>query len=210
MDRAAWVYKTSEIFVNFYFKTAYRLACEGEIPKEACVLLPKHQQMLDIPLEGHIIYRQIRRLPSFVMRGFPFPFNYFFQMYGGIEIARAKEIRKGKMTKEEGHYVNERAVQKAIERLRRGEPAVIHPEGTRKWQEMNSISIRPKSVLEQIIEAQKYLGPIPFIPIGINYSGNRVTVKIGSSYYTKDREKLEQHLKEEIPKLSGLNCKTDN
>jgi hypothetical protein len=101
-------------------------------------------------------------------------------------------------------------VQKAIERLRRGEPAVIHPEGTRKWQEMNSVIIRPKSILEQIVEAQKYLGPIPFIPVGIDYSGSRITVKIGQSHYTNDREELEQHLKEEIPKLSGLNYKTDN
>lgn len=207
MDRVDWLYRAGESAVRIYLKTTYKLQVQGKLPKGPYVLLPKHQQMFDIPLEGTIIYEQTRQLGNYVMR--KLPFNFFLEMLGGITIARPKDLKKGKITKQQGRCINEIAAQKAINKLGKGEPVIIHPEGTRKWQGMNLINIRPKSILEQIIEAQKYIGQIPFIPVGINYSGSRITVKIGQPHYTNNREDLEIHLRQELQKLSDIKYNTD-
>lgn len=202
MERWDWLYKVGETVCKLYIKANYEVKTEGKLPEGAYVLLPKHQKMLDIPLEGILTYEGTRRPGNYVMRRLPF--NFFLEMLGGITIARPKELRKGKITKQQAQYINEIAAQKAINRLRKGEPVIIHPEGTRKWKEMNNINILSKSILEQIIQAQKYIGHIPFIPVGINYSGSTITVKIGQPYYTDNKQDLEKYLRKEIPRLSQI------
>ncbi|MBW2969952.1 1-acyl-sn-glycerol-3-phosphate acyltransferase [Candidatus Woesearchaeota archaeon] len=204
MERINWLYRAGEIFVNFYFKARYQLSLKGTIPKGPCVLLPKHQQMLDIPLEGHIIYRQTRQPATYVMRGFPFPFNKLFEALGGIQIARPKDIKKGKITREKARRINQAAEQKLINRLKQGDPVIIHPEGTRKYQSMNPININPKSMLSKIVEAQSYLGKIPFVPVGIEYDNQRIRVISANPFYTDNTKTLEEHLRKEIPKLSNI------
>ncbi len=206
MDRIDLLYRAGESAIRIYIKTTYKLQLQGQLPKGPYVLLPKHQQMLDIPLEGMIAYETTRQLGNFVMRRLPF--NFFLELLGGITIARPKDLKKRKITRQEGQYINEIAAQKAINRLRKKELVVIHPEGTRKWQEMNPIHIHPNSILEQIIDAQKYIGQIPFVPVGIKYTGSTITVKIGQPYYTNNREELAKHLRQELPKLSNLKYNT--
>ncbi len=207
MDRKDWLYKAGETFVGIYARFNYTVHLEGTLPQnEPYVLLPKHQKLLDIPLEGHFIRRRTSRLANYVMRGFPFPFNKLFEALGGIEVARAKDLKKGKITKEEFEEKNKCAKEKVLNCLEQGEIVVIHPEGTRHYQEMGRIQIKQGSILARILEEQKYRGTIPFIPMGIEYQGREVWVRAGQPIYTDSPNELEMKAASAITKLSNLNC----
>jgi 1-acyl-sn-glycerol-3-phosphate acyltransferase len=201
MDRIDWLYRTGELLVSAYIRTNYTLHFEGTLPRNGpYVLLPKHQKMLDIPIEGHYIRRRTGRLAYFVMRGFEEPRNTLFEALGGITIARAKDLREGKVTKEEGHKKNEEAATKVLSCLARGEPVVIHPEGTRHYKEMGEIRIKPNSIIARIIE--KY--NVPFIPMGIEYDRSHIHVKTGEPISVKEPSQLETIAANQIAKLSNL------
>ncbi len=203
MNRVDWFYKTGELSIATYFRTKYNIHHEGQLPKDGpYVLLPKHQSGADIPLEGNFIRRQTGRLAYFVMRGFPFPFNHVLEWCGGIQVARPKDIRKGKISKEQAREINERATMRVIDCLREGEPVVIHPEGTRFYKKMGEININPNSIIGRIIE--EYAGTIPFIPFGIEYERTNIWLRVGEPVYTTNPSELEKHLIKEIARLSGL------
>jgi len=199
--RSYWVFRASEILVNIYFNTRYKVHHEGSLPKGPFVLLPKHQKMIDILLEGNLVYRTTGKQPYYIMRGFPFPLNEILHLYGGILVARPKDLKKGKITKEQAQAINEATTEKAISQLKKGETIVIHPEGTRHNKQMGQIRIKPNSLLEKIIRAQ--LG-VPFVPLGIEYAGRDIWLRTGSPYHTTDANALEAHLTQEIPKLSNI------
>ena len=198
MRRSYWVYRASEILVNLGFKTFYNIHQEGEIPSGPCIVLPKHQRKLDILLEGHVIYRATGKQPSFIMKGFPFPLNHFLQLYGGILVARPKDLRKGKITKDEAKDVNGKAASQTIELLRQGQVVVAHPEGTRTEGRIGPIKM---ALLERIVHAET---GAPFVLMGIEYDGRNITVRTGDPFYTTDAKALEDHIRRELPRLSGL------
>ncbi len=196
--RSYWVYRTSEILVNIAFRTLYKVHFEGSFPEGPFVLLPKHQKMLDILLEGNLIYRSTGKQPYFVMRGFSFPLNHLLQLYGGVLLARPKDLRKGKITKDEAKDLNERTATQASELLKKGQIVIAHPEGTRVKGQIGPIKM---AFLEKIISAET---GAPFVVMGIEYSGRNVYVQIGTPFYATDGKALEQHIRHELPRLSGL------
>lgn len=205
MDRISTLYKAGEAFVSAYFRLNYTLHFEGTLPRnEPYVLLPKHQKLIDIPIEGHFIRRRTGRLANYVMRGFPFPLGVLFNALGGIEVARPKDYRKRKITEEEFRQLNQRATERVLNCLENGEPVVLHPEGTRKYKEMGNISIRQGSILARILDEQKYRAKMPFIPMGIEYSGRHIQVRAGQPIYTNNPCELEERLKKELPRLSNI------
>ena len=189
------------MMTSSYLRTKYEISYEGKLPKKGpYVLLPKHQAGDDIPLEGHFIRRQTGRLAYFVMRGLPF--NTILEALGGIRVARPKDIRSGKVSREEAREINERATERVIACLGEGEPVVIHPGGTRRYKKVEEISIKPTSLLGRIIEA--YAGTMPFISFDIQYQGTNIQLKAGEPFYTTNPSELEQHLLKEIAR-PGLN-----
>jgi 1-acyl-sn-glycerol-3-phosphate acyltransferase len=205
MDRIDTLYRIGETFVSAYFRLNYSLHFEGTLPRnEPYVLLPKHQKLIDIPIEGHFIRRRTGRLANYVMRGFPFPLGALFTALGGIEVARPKDYRRGKITEEEFRQLNQRATERVLNCLERGEPVVIHPEGTRKYKELGNITIRQGSILAKILEEQKYRATIQFIPMGIEYDRSHIRVRAGQPIHTGDHCELEERLKKELPKLSNI------
>jgi 1-acyl-sn-glycerol-3-phosphate acyltransferase len=205
MDRIDTLYKIGEGFVSTYLRFNYTLHFEGTLPRnEPYVLLPKHQKFIDIPIEGHFIRRRTGRLANYVMRGFPFPLGALFRALGGIEVARPKDYRRGKITEEEFRQLKQRATERVLDCLEHGEPVVIHPEGTRKYKEMGNITIRQSSILARILEEQKYRAKIPVIPMGIEYKGRHVRVRAGHPIHTDNPSELEEKLKTELSRLSNI------
>ena len=196
MNRIDWFYKLGEALTSTYLSINYTVRYEGMLPKNGpYVMLPNHQKLLDIPSEGHFIRRQTGRLAYFVMRGFPFPFNAGLEALGGIKVSRPKDIRKGKISKDEAHEINERATKRVLEYLENGEPVVIHPGGTREHKE---IYIHKASLLGKIVDAQKEIGQVPFIAVKIKYAGNNIRMTAGKPFYTNETSELEEHLRKEL------------
>lgn len=210
MKRKDWVYPISGAILEACMAIAgYKVHVEGDFPKGPYVYLPKHQRMLDIMLEGLIQYKK-GRLGCFVRRPFFFPFNQIMDAHGSITLLRPKDIRKGKGTVEQAEKLRAETAKEAVEHLRKGEYVVIHPEGKRSPGEMAPIRMRNNYVLEYIVvEGQKQIGQIPFCPGGFEYRKKEAVIRIGQPFYTDKPSELEEHLKKEIPRLSGLS-NTDN
>lgn len=201
MDRINCVYKIGRALTSIYFDARYTLHFEGELPKPPFVLLPKHQKHQDIILEGLFIYDRLKVPAYWVMR--PLPFRTLLEIYGGIVIARAKEIKKGKYDKEKGKEINQKAMQKVGDVLKKNEIVVIHPEGTRSPNKMRPIKIAKDSVIDYIIKQQN--GELlPFVPLGIQYEGKNTTLRAGQPIYTNEAGELEEKLSKELAILSNI------
>lgn len=201
MDRINCVYKTSRVFASVYYRTFNNLKFEGDLPKPPFVLLPKHQKHQDIILEGLFIYDRLKTPAYWVMR--PLPFRFLLEMYGGIVIARAKEIKKGKYDKEKGKEINQKAIQKVHDVLKKNEIVVIHPEGTRSPDKMRPVRIAKDSVIDNIIREQN--GQImPFVPLGIQYEGKNITLRAGQPICIKETCELEEKISKELQILSNI------
>jgi 1-acyl-sn-glycerol-3-phosphate acyltransferase len=194
---------------NFYLSRKYTINYEGTLPKkEPYVLLPKHQHMFDIPLEGMFVYQTGRRC-TFLMRHFPEPFNLFLKLCAGVNVVRDRDCN----SKYEKDFKNKRATTISIKLLREGHPIVIHQEGTRKYSAMRPIRINSDSPLEKILEAR--IPNISYIPLGIEYEdvkkeGSNIWVRVGKPLYTTDRNELREYLEKELPRLSGINSKDNS
>jgi 1-acyl-sn-glycerol-3-phosphate acyltransferase len=191
---------------NFYLNRKYTIHYEGILPKKGpYVLLPKHQHIFDILLEGRFVY-QTGRSCSFLMRPFPEPINTFLKLCSGVNVIRDRD---GYSTYEKD-FKNKRATTICIKRLREGQPLVIHQEGTRKYNAMRPIRITSESPLEKILEAK--IPNLSYIPLGIEYEnvkkqGSQIWVRAGEPIYTSDRQVLKEYLETELPRLSGINSK---
>jgi len=201
MDRINCVYKMGRALTSVYFRTRYDLKFEGDLPKPPFVLLPKHQKYQDIILEGIFIHNRLKAPAYWIMR--PLPLKFLLEMYGGIVIARAKEIKKGKYDKEEGKQINQKAIQKTLDELKKGEIIVIHPEGTRSPNKMRSIRIAKDSVIDYVIKEEN--GELlPFVPLGIQYDGKNITLRAGQPIFTKETGELEEKISKELAILSNI------
>ena len=197
MNRNNLFYFTSVNIVNCFFQTFYNVRYKGKIPTRGpFVLNPQHKKMADLPLEGLLMFRY-GRAGNYIMREFPWPFNLFFEAYGGIPVVRGQDRRNGKYTMEEARMRNSNAAERAIHVLQRGEPLVVHPEGTRH-KGIGKINLHPKSILSQIVNAQEEIGDVPFIAVKIEYSGRNIWVRASEPLYTTKTSELEEHLKREL------------
>jgi len=209
MTRLDFLCKISAPIAKYALEGAYHLHFEGELPKKGpYVLFAKHQTWLDQFLVGHFIHETTDRLAHYIMRKFPFPFNHVLEWYGGVNVARSKEIIKGEYSRQEANNLNEKATEQAIQILRYGKPLVLFPEATRLYGEMKQI-LKMK-IPTAIINAQgEQLPRIQFRPFGIELEktyklGTHIWLRAGEPFYTTDPSELEKHLIKEIARLSGL------
>lgn len=200
MDRINCIYRMGRALTSIYFNARYNLNFEGELPKPPFVLLPKHQKHQDIILEGLFIHDRLGVPAYWIMR--PLPLRPILEAYGGIMIARAREIKKGKYVKEAGKEINQKAIQKTSEVLEKGEIVVIHPEGTRSPNKMRPIKIAKDSVIDRIIKEQN--GDLPFVPLGIEYEGKNIYLRSGEPIFTKETGELENKISTELQILSNI------
>lgn len=201
MDRINCIYRMGRALTSIYFNAKYNLHFEGELPNPPFVLLPKHQKHQDIILEGLFIHDRFKVPAYWIMR--PLPLRFLLEMYGGIVIARAKEIKKGKYDKEKGKEINQKAMQKVGDVLKKNEIVVIHPEGTRSPNKMRPIKIAKDSVIDTIIQKQN--GKLlPFVPLGIQYEGKNIYLRSGEPIFTKETGELENKISKELQILSNI------
>jgi len=112
-----------------------------ELKEKPIIVLPTHQRMIDIPLEGIFLYKQFRRPAYFIMKS-SLPAKWFLKKLGGIPLVRGDELKRKARTQRD-KQMNKSAFeaarkleQEVYERtipylLERREIIVTHPEGTR-------------------------------------------------------------------------------
>jgi len=183
------IWTTFQPLASALFSLAYDVRYRGHLPRTGpCLVLPKHQQSLDILLEAALMYRT-GRVGHFIMRGYPQPVQQFLNYCNGVPVVRGKEIRQGKYTREQAHAINEQATAYVINVLANNGVVVVYPEGTRALGEMLPIRIRSKSTIDKILVAQKDIGPVACVSVGTHYNGRKITVRCGEPFYTTDSKK---------------------
>ena len=207
--RNDFLYNITVDALNVLLKTRYSINFENsEILKEfdnkGFVLMPKHQSLIDIILEGIILKKVIKRPANYIMKQ---SLPNFFEYFGGIKLTRQKDIMKikdrkqrkeGLMRAQKGKDYIYSVVQSL---LQQEEIVVIHPEGERNYKK---VSKPKKSILKKLIAMQhKMMEPITFVPLDINYQNkfapfSNITLKVGKPLQTDDISTLEKHLINEI------------
>ncbi len=159
--------------------------------KDAFILLPKHQRWEDIPLLSFVIQKPLFYIAKYELFINPVS-GWFLSSLGGIPLNRARPLESRPYLKW------------MLESLKTGEGVVIFPEGTYYKNVLGPGHVGLiRMILSQI--------SIPFIPVGIQYKGNRrrkhVRIHIGRPIHggpTTDVHKLLARVMEEIGRLSGL------
>ncbi len=173
-------------------------------PSGPVLLLPKHQKYVDIPLEN-ILLREVSRKGNWVMKdGLP----KWFELFGGISIKRAKDVRKIKDRGKRKIAVEEARKQKLevmdyISFLYdSGEVVVMHPEGTRC---PDKVGERLKmDFVDQAVELSKSGRiNISLIPLGFDYYGKNVVLTVGKPI-SHNSNNLELIIRENLASLSSI------
>ena len=179
-----------------------------ELKDEGFILLPKHQRMLDIMLEGLMLREVLHKNGSYIMKS---TLPGLMEYLGGIPIKRAKdillrsddrEIRKREI--EEAREIRDRAENMVAGLIAHKEIIVFHPEGTRNYKARGDI---PQPNLDSLIRIQKKVGyQIPFVPLDIDYKTEsvfdpEVDLIVGRPIRTSSADELRAHLSREIKLL---------
>src|ERR1043166_3036319 len=138
------------------------------LPRPPYVLVPKHQSMIDIILEGVLIYRTQHVYPHYLMKN---TLPDWLGLYGGIHVVRQRDVSQ---TSERRRNIA--ALRRAQQALAKKGIRVIHPEGTRV---AGAVGELQAAGLATIVGWQKDLGPIPLVPVGIHYGG-QIHVRVGT------------------------------
>lgn len=176
--------------LGVHFCADYRGA--ENLPRPPYVLVPKHQSMFDIILEGVLVSRTQHLYPHYLMRH---TLPGWLGVYGGIHIVRQRDAGQGDRRR------NIAALRKAQQVLAGKGVLVVHPEGTRVRGVVGPL--QPAGI-GMIVGWQKELGPIPLVPVGIRYGG-QIHVRVGTPRTYQSigaREVLE--LRQEMARLSDL------
>jgi 1-acyl-sn-glycerol-3-phosphate acyltransferase len=203
MTRVDAFYALSIRMVDTVLGSLYRIKCDSSIPKGPCIIHAKHQHWLDTPLLGVYAHRNMRKA-YFVMRKFVFPINRIAEWYGGIPIARGRDVRNGSYTSAEHGKTNNRAMQTSVRLLKRGELLISHPEGTRAYKMMGNLKT---GFASQIIH--EFGKTVAHVPVGIEYEnvqkqGTSIWIRAAGPVHTEKTEELERILSRALPILS--NC----
>lgn len=194
IGRKDWVLGSTKIVGRMLMSIPFSLKSNGieNLPKNsAFILLPKHQRWVDIPLLGLASPRPLYYIAKHELFRNPLT-NWFIRSLGGIPLNRQRPIES-------------RGTLKAmIEFLEEGEGVVIFPEGTYFRNAMGPGHI---GIVRHIIPRLT----LPFIPVGINYSGKGlrtlVRINFGKPIYTHSKISVNIFIDEimkEIAQLSGL------
>ena len=192
--RKNWVFLPTQCAAGILLRPVFRLETSGRenIPREsAFVLLPKHQRWEDIPLLSLATPRPLYYVARYDLFENSFT-NWFLRSLGGIPLNRQRPI--------ESRW----SIQAVIECLSSGEGVAVFPEGTYYRNKMGPGRIG-------IVKLMLSRFDLPFIPVGINYSPNKVRthvrIKFGEALYgnsTGSTRSFVGKVMEEIRVLSGL------
>jgi len=159
--------------------------------KSSFILLPKHQRWVDIPLLSLATPRPLYYIAKHELFTNPLS-NWFIRSLGGIPLNRERP------------FESRGSIKAMVEFLKEGEGVVIFPEGTYY---RNAMGPGHTGIVRYIISRFS----LPFIPVGIKYSGKglRTLVKVnfGKPIYAHSEKSENIFLDEimkEIAKLSGL------
>ena len=192
--RKAFVCGLTRIAAKLCLYPFFRIQAYGleNLPgKSAFILLPKHQRWEDIPLLSLATPRPLYYIAKYELFINPAS-RWLLTSLGGIPLNRSRPLESRGSFKALIYF------------LRKGEGIVIFPEGTYYRNGMG----RGQVGLIRMIHSRF---TVPFIPVGINYSGKRrnrvVRIDFGRPIYEKSSvsadELLEQIMKE-VARLSGL------
>lgn len=201
---------TSYISLNFFY--SIRIKGARNIPKQGPVLLlVKHHEFIDAPLESFIIYQQTKRMSYYVMKdGLPAWLEYL----GGIISPRIMDMPEDREKKREwikyAQNLKKKLINFLTSKFKKGALVTIHPEMTRNKGFVGEIKA---AIVKDIINyALKLNLRLAVIPVGVNYAApkkfrSRVEVNIGralSNEQKQDTKKLYPIIREQLSKLSNL------
>jgi len=169
--RKNWVVKATKTTSRILLSPFFRLETEGtgNLPqKSAFILLPKHQRWMDIPLLSLVTPRPLYYVAKYDLFKNPLS-NWFIRSLGGIPLNRQRPLE------------SRQSLKVMIEFLKKGEGVVVFPECTYY---RNKIGSAHAGIVRFILSRFS----IPFIPVGMNYSGKRirtlVRINFGKAIYS--------------------------
>jgi 1-acyl-sn-glycerol-3-phosphate acyltransferase len=199
----AW-YTCARVLFTAYFSVLCKLTIQGRehIPSRGpCIVVPKHQHWLDIPVVGFAAQVPCHYIAKKELFEVPLVKNLMIWL-GGISLDRQHPIRSLNSFR----YIEYL--------LMRGEVIVLFPEGTYFPHTLGDGKFK---MIEWLLSVHNRLhrnsdgALIPFVPIGIQYGTNvvrpEIRVKIGSPLYCEDQahaQKFTEKIMETIGVLSGL------
>ena len=192
--RKNWVFWPTQCTARILLWPSFRLETSGRenIPeKSAFILLPKHQRWEDIPLLSLATPRPLYYVARYDLFENPLT-NWFLRSLGGIPLNRQRPI------------ASRRSIQGVIDCLSKGQGVAVFPEGTYYRNRMGPGRVG-------IVKLMLSRFSLPFIPVGINYSQQRVRthvrIKFGKAVYANPASSVPSFvdtIMEEIKILSGL------
>ena len=196
------LYGLMKVVVPCWCKIFYRLEVSGRdnLPYAGpAIILPKHQHWTDIPLVG-LAFSGVQLNYIAKQELFRFPLiSHFLLALGGIPIDRQAPIK----SIDSFRYLEYL--------LKMGQRVVIFPEGTYYRGVVGRGKSRLISMVLKFQERDKYPAPIPFIPVGIIYGGEkvrkRVTITIGTPLYSEqagEAKAFTHTIMEAIARLSEM------
>lgn len=192
--RKHWLFCVVKMACIMLLQPLFRIKAEGieNLPQDkAYVLLPKHQRWEDIPLIGLAAKKPLYYIAKHELFTIPLS-KWFFVSLGGIPLNRKKPLESRK------------SLLAVIGLLKEGEGVVLFPEGTYYKDAMGP---GHKGIVRLILSRLS----IPFIPVGIKYSKQRLRtltkVRFGDALYPAQAGSADLFLDilmKKIADLSGL------
>ncbi|MBW2005807.1 MAG: 1-acyl-sn-glycerol-3-phosphate acyltransferase [Deltaproteobacteria bacterium] len=192
--RKNWVLKATKTASRIFLSPFFRLETGGteNLPqKTAFILLPKHQRWVDIPLLSLATPRPLYYVAKDDLFKNPLS-NWFIRSLGGIPLNRKRPLE------------SRRSLKAMIEFIKEGEGVVVFPEGTYY---RNKMGPAHAGIVRFVLSRFS----IPFIPVGMNYSGKGVRtlvrINFGRAIYSDPSASAGPFLDnvmKKIAELSGL------
>jgi 1-acyl-sn-glycerol-3-phosphate acyltransferase len=189
-----WVFWTTRFTARILLAPFFLLKTRGteNLPtRGAFMLLPKHQQWVDIPLISLAAPRPLYYVARDDLFDTPI-INWFMRSLGGIPLNRQRPLETRESLRTLEGY------------LRKGEGVVVFPEGTYYMNEMGP----GHAGIVRFVSSRFSL---PFIPVGIHYSKTRgrtlVRINFGTAHYPDPATSINPFLStlmKEIERLSGF------
>ncbi len=175
-----------------------------DFSKKPLVLLPKHQAITDLLLEGYLVLRNTGKCPYAPMKD---SLPQILEYIGGIPIKRLKDIKSTTNREERKKLIQEAQEQKEfLEQaytfhLSRNEPLIVHPEGERNYRRVGKIN--PSSLILLLNAQEKLSEQINFVPLDIFYEDikrfrSKIVLKFGKPIQTSDLNVLVEHIIQEV------------
>jgi len=189
--RKSWVLKATKTTSRILLSPFFRLETEGmeNLPqKTAFILLPKHQRWVDIPLLSLATPRPLYYVAKDDLFKNPLS-NWFIRSLGGIPLNRQRPLE------------SRQSLKAMIKFLIKGEGVVVFPEGTYY---RNKMGPAHAGIVRFILSRFS----IPFIPVGMNYSGKGVRtlvrINFGRAIYSDPSVPASPFLDNVMKKIAGL------